>query len=551
MAVETVPRSSSALSTADPGVWRGERYDPCESLNLSSSSSWCVMNLALLDRLPISRVSIKLSFVLIIGGFLIFGAYGLYELDTERRALRHGVEQETMLLGRSLQVGVENALRDRQLADIEETIKQLARIDPTINIVIYDPQGQLIAAVRENGPPDGVTQQIWEAAMNAREAVFTFYPAQKSTYAALALPLTDDSGAVLGGVLLVRPLAEMRRALRELQQGIVVTVLVFVLTTTILGLLAGWIFINRPLARMAVAMKQVRAGNLQSTLPVDQHDEMGAIAAEFNTMVTDLRETRQHLEQEAESRRHLQQALQHADKLITIGQLSAGLAHEIGSPLQVLRGRARTLLTRAHDATEVQRNAEILITQTDRITRIVEQLLRFTRRRTAAATHNDVRPAIGNVVELMQHEAQRRGVSLQLQTPTHLPPMWVDSDELQQIVLNLISNALAATPRGGRVTVRVEDSHIVPRTGSDAMPAVRLVVTDTGRGITPDMRERVFEPFFTTRAAEGGTGLGLAVVKALVTDHSGTVTVDSTPGVGSEFVVLLPIYSAALQQEAS
>lgn len=509
------------------------------------------MNIGLLDRFPISRVSIKLSLVLIVGGFLIFGAYGLYELDTERRALRRGVEQETTLLGRSLQVGVENALRDRQLADIEETIKQLARIDPTINIIIYDLRGHLIAAVRENGPPDAFTQQIREAAMTAREAVFTFYPTQKSTYAALALPLTDDNGTVLGGVLLVRPLADMRRALRELQQGIVVTVLLFVFTTTILGLLAGWIFINRPLTRMATAMKQVRAGNLQSTLPVDRRDEMGAVTAEFNAMVTDLRETRQRLEQEAESRRRLQQALQEADKLITIGQLSAGLAHEIGSPLQVLRGRARTLLTRAHDAGEVQRNAEILISQTDRITRIVEQLLRFTRRRAAAPARNDGRMAISNVVELMQHEAQRRGVTLHLQTPKQLPLLWVDTDEVQQIVLNLIANALAATPRGGQVTVQVEESCLKLRTGSEILPAVRLSVTDTGHGIAPDMRDRVFEPFFTTRAGEGGTGLGLAVVKALVTDHGGTITVTSTPSIGSEFVVVLPIQSAALQQEAS
>jgi signal transduction histidine kinase len=278
---------------------------------------------------------------------------------------------------------------------------------------------------------------------------------------------------------------------------------------------------------------------------------MGAVAAEFNTMVAELRETRQRLDQEAESHHRLQHALQAADKLITIGQLSAGLAHEIGSPLQVLRGRARTLLTRAQDAAEVQRNAEILIAQTDRITRIVEQLLHFTRRRSAALSRNDVSPAVRNVVELMQHEAQRRGVSLTLQTPEHLPPLWVDTDEIQQIVLNLIANALAATPRGGEVIVHVEKSSLVPRNGSHEIPALRLTVTDTGRGITPEVHAHLFEPFFTTRAAEGGTGLGLAVVKALVIDHGGTITVESTPGMGSEFVVVLPVHSATLQQEAS
>ena len=509
------------------------------------------MTTAFLDRLPISRVSIKLSLVLIVGGFLIFGAYGVYELNMERNNLQREVEKETMLLGRSLQVGVENALRDRQVADIEETIKRLARIDPTINITIYSPQGHPIAAVHESGPLAEFTQPIQESAISAREAVFAFHPAQKSTYAVLALPLSDDNGTLLGGLLVVRPLTDMHRALHELQQSILVTVLLFVLTTTILGLLTGRIYINRPLSRMAAAMKQVRAGNLQSILPVDRRDEMGAVAVEFNSMVTELRETRQHLEQEAESRRHLQHALQEADKLITIGQLSAGLAHEIGSPLQVLRGRARTLLTRAHDAAEVQRNAEILITQTDRITRIVEQLLRFTRRRSASSAKSDVRPAISNVVELMQHEAQRRGVSLTPRIPQHLPPLWMDTDEIQQIVLNLIANALAATPRGGQVSVTVEDTSLLSRTSNRETPALRLAVTDTGRGIASEMHARVFEPFFTTRAAEGGTGLGLAVVKALVTDHGGTITVTSTPGAGSEFVVVLPTHNAVIQQEAS
>lgn len=508
------------------------------------------MNMSWFGHLPISRVSVKLSLVLIVGGFLIFGAYGWYELSTERHALRRGVEQETTLLGRSLQVGVENALRDRQLADIEETIKQLARVDPDINIVIFDTTGRLIAAVHDKQPSDPSFQDAREAAMEKREAVFAFYPPRKSTHAALALPLTDDNGTVLGGLLVVRPLEDMRQALHELQQGIVLTVLLFVLTTTILGLLAGWIYINRPLSQMAAAMKQVRDGNLQSTLPVDRRDEMGAVAAEFNTMVAELREARQRLEQESESHRRLQHALQEADKLITIGHLSAGLAHEIGSPLQVLRGRARTLLTRAHDAAEVQRNAEILITQTDRITRIVEQLLRFTRRRPATLARNDVGPALRNVVELMQHEAQRRGVTLTSQLPPRLPPLWVDTDEIQQIVLNLVANALVATPRGGHVTVRVEESQLAPRNGGHDSQAVRLVVADTGRGITPDVRARLFEPFFTTRAAEGGTGLGLAVVKGLVTDHGGTITVESTPGAGSEFAVTLPVYRATLQQEA-
>lgn len=503
------------------------------------------------NQFPFSRISLKLSLVLIAGGFLIFGAYGVYELSTERNDLRRGVEQETTLLGRSLQAAVENALRDRQLADIEETIQHLNRVAPSINILVYDPAGHLITAVHASQPPDPLSQSERETAMRSREAVFAFHPPSESTHAVLALPLTDDNGVLLGGLLVVRPLLEMRRALRELQQGILITVLLFVLTTTVLGLAAGAAYINRPLGRMAAAMKDVQRGNLGSELPIDRKDEMGAVAAEFNAMVTELREARHRLEEEAESRHRLQHALQEADKLITIGQCSAGLAHEIGSPLQVLAGRARTLLTHAHDTAEVRRIAEILVSQTDRLTRIVEQLLRFTRRRPASLSRSDLRVAITNVLELMQYEAHRRGVLLTSSGAEQLLPVWVDTDEIQQVALNLIANALAATPRGGRVTVHVEQSRLPSRNGEPELPAVRLVVRDTGCGIAPEVRERLFEPFFTTRAAEGGTGLGLAVVKSLVIEHGGAITVESEPGVGSQFSVYLPVYHAAVRQEAS
>jgi len=509
------------------------------------------MKITLRKHIWFSRISIKLSLVFIAGGFLIFGAYGLYELHIERNGLLRNVEQETMLLGRSLQAAVENALRDRQLADIEETIKYLERIDPSITILIYDPTGHLISTIYESPPLDSPIQRARETAMQSHQAVFTFHSLNDVNQAILALPLNDDHMALLGGLLLIRPLHEMQRARRELQHSIMVTVCVFVLTTTVLGLIAGSIYINRPLGRMAEAMKEVRAGNLMSALPDDRKDEVGAVAAEFNAMVADLREARRRLEEEAESRRRLQQALQEADKLITIGQLSAGLAHEIGSPLQVLRGRARTLLPRAHDAAEVRRIAEILVAQTDRITRIVEQLLRFTRRRPAPLAKSDLRSAISNVLDLMQYEAHKRGVALTFSGAQQLPSLWVDTDEIQQILLNLIANALAATPSGGRVSVSVETSRLTPRNGGCEAPAVRIEVLDTGCGIADDVQERVFEPFFTTRAAEGGTGLGLAVVKSLVTEHGGVITMRSALGVGSQFCVELPVYRAAAQQEAS
>jgi signal transduction histidine kinase len=145
----------------------------------------------------------------------------------------------------------------------------------------------------------------------------------------------------------------------------------------------------------------------------------------------------------------------------------------------------------------------------------------------------DLARACRAVIELVEVEARRRGVALQLVVRTGVTAASASEDHLQQVVLNLATNALAATPAGGRVEVAIEDAEGRPE-------LIRLVVTDTGRGIEPDVLPRVFEPMFTTRVDDGGTGLGLAVVRALVTEHGGTVTADSAPGRGARFVVELP-----------
>jgi signal transduction histidine kinase len=253
-------------------------------------------------------------------------------------------------------------------------------------------------------------------------------------------------------------------------------------------------------------------------------------------MVNALRDARHRLDEETEARVRIQSGLQRADKLITIGQLSAGLAHEIGSPLQVLSGRARLLVDHAGDPGTVHRNAMVLVSQADRIAGIVDQLLKHARQRPMAMGAIDLVSLARTVADFLALEARRRGITLHLSHGPDIPPLTGDGDRLQQVVLNLLTNAFRATPRGGQVTMSIE--------GSRDSGVVRLRVTDTGPGVAVEIHSRLFEPFFTTRAAEGGTGLGLAVVKAIVTDHGGSVSFSSRPGGGASFWVELPVPGA-------
>jgi signal transduction histidine kinase len=139
------------------------------------------------------------------------------------------------------------------------------------------------------------------------------------------------------------------------------------------------------------------------------------------------------------------------------------------------------------------------------------------------------------IVDFLEHEAERRHVALGLEVQDGIGPLSVDPDPIQQLVLNLVSNALAATPAGGRVTVAVSVTSDGPRA------SLQLSVDDTGSGMSPELVQQAFEPFFTTRAGEGGTGLGLSVVRNIVEAHAGTVRLDSEPGRGTHVHIEMPL----------
>jgi signal transduction histidine kinase len=486
-------------------------------------------------RLTLERISIRLrlTIALTLLGFLLFGGYAVFAYGWEVDDLHNATEREVRTLGRSLATSLGNALRDRQRADIDETLHALESLEPKIFVHVHDVEGREIA--RSKGEP--IEPTIDALARRAASSASERVELGRDRYV-YAAPLTSDSGAVIGAIVVARVTDDLEADLARTRLRLIIVVVAFVAVTLIAGLLLGTAYITRPLATMLEGIDHVRHGDFQSLVPLARHDEIGALIDEFNAMVEALGHARQRIEHETEARLRLERGLQDIDKMVTIGQLSAGLAHEIGSPLQVLSARGAALLTRSADP-ETRRQAEILVEQTARITRTVEQLLSFGRRRPAVIAPRDLARPVRTVLELLDGEARRRGVALDLQVDGGDHTIDADEDQLQQIVLNLVRNALAATPSGGRITVRIEAIRASDSGGDQSgRGEVRLIVRDTGPGIPPEMQARLFEPFFTTRASEGGTGLGLAVVRAIVNEHGGAITALSRDG--AEFTVSFP-----------
>ena len=302
-----------------------------------------------------------------------------------------------------------------------------------------------------------------------------------------------------------------------------------------LALALGVVFIGRPISRLAAKARRVGSGDLSGPLHLGQRDELGELANEINLMCDRLAEERGKREAATAQ-------LRHADRLTTVGKLASGLAHELGTPLNVVSGRARLIRDREVDGAEVVDSARIISEQVERMTALIRQLLDFARPRALQKAPVNVTALAARVAELVATIARKANVTVT--PPPHDDELRVEADDgqLHQVLTNLVVNAIQAMPEGGTVDIhaRVIGRVPPPYIGGVQQTWMALEVRDSGIGMDDTTRERIFEPFFTTKPVGEGTGLGLSVTWGIVREHGGWIDVASAPGKGATFTVYLP-----------
>ncbi|MGE5592926.1 MAG: ATP-binding protein [Betaproteobacteria bacterium] len=234
--------------------------------------------------------------------------------------------------------------------------------------------------------------------------------------------------------------------------------------------------------------------------------------------------------------RELQRQVHEAAKLAAVGELSAGLAHEVRNPLGAIKACSQFLEDRVPEDESLRRFTRILVREVDRLDQLVERLLGFARPRESDMQYVDIHDVLDRMVSLVGLKAKQARVEIVRRYQPDLPRVFADPEKLQQAFLNIMLNAIDAMPHGGILVVATATCG--GHEGA-AGSKVRIDFRDTGVGIPADQLDKVFTPFFTTR--EGGTGLGLAIARRVVSEHGGEITVESRPGVGSAFSVFLPI----------
>ncbi len=468
------------------------------------------------------RLTRKFIAALVVSVALVAMIQGFFDYRRERDVFDNQMRAEATALGRALARGMAEVWeRDGEAAARQFLLTASSRSEHIRARWIW-----LDATGRDS--PRATHDEL--AALEDGRVVSLKHRGLLLTYIPVQVPETRD-----GGLEIAQPLEQLDKFTSDsLRSGIIASASA-VAIAGLLALVLGVVFIGRPISRLAEKARRVGTGDLTGPLVLAQRDELGQLAKEINVMC-------ERLAAERSAREAATEQLRHADRLTTVGKLASGLAHELGTPLTVVQGRARLIRDREVEGDDAIESARIVIEQAERMTALIRQLLDFARPRAPHKASLGVADLVQRVFDLVATIARKSNV--QLETISDHERLRVDADEVQlhQVLTNLVINAIHAMPGGGTVEIVTRIAHASPPpfVESPAGSWIAIAVRDHGTGMNAETRERIFEPFFTTKEIGDGTGLGLSVSWGIVREHGGWIDVQSEPEMGSTFTVWLP-----------
>jgi two-component system, NtrC family, sensor kinase len=333
-------------------------------------------------------------------------------------------------------------------------------------------------------------------------------------------PIRDHSGEIVGILYVGSKQASFQRLVSMFNQRILLVALGMVLFTVIIttpvSLFVTWPL--RQLKSLVAANERVAKGDMSVRVPVLTRGEIGLLESSFNSMLDTLQATQDQLIQ--------------TEKLASIGQLAAGVAHELNNPLGTILLYSDIMSNECPSDSSQKKDLDIIINETKRCKWIVSSLLEFARHNQVVAKPTDLNALILYVIEVEGKHYEEENIEFWLELDPNIPKIEVDPGQIQQILFNLLENSVEALPRGGKIIIR---------TRNKPSDMVTIQVEDTGVGIPPEQLSLLFKPFYTTKPLGKGTGLGLAISYGIIKLHRGQITVRSEVGVGTTFTIQLPI----------
>ncbi len=483
------------------------------------------------------RLTIKITFAVLMGVALILSAFSYQSIQREREQLKKNLSRESRHIGESLRVivtelwqqrGQEAALDFLQKANqgYTQTLVRWVWVQGDVP-TRYQPRvplGQLDDLLKEE------TVALLASSAEGQDFLLTY------------LPLLTETGRI-GAIELSESMDEMHDYVQESLRRSTLVIGASIASGLLLMGLLGSIWIDRPMRKLRAQAERIGTGDFSTSVNLPGNDEIAELSSTIERMRGQLAEAREAEQQATREKIETLEKLRHTERLATLGQLSAGMAHELGTPLNVISGRAKLIGAVAEAPTDVARSAAVIGEQAERMTRIMRQLLSFARRGEVRKQTVDGNLLLSSVRPLLEPTVKKQGIELDICEADTPQPVQADPGQLQQVLLNLALNGIQAMPDGGILSLIVQPMAAVepPETANQGASSwLRIQVIDRGIGMDEKTRQQIFDPFFTTKDVGQGTGLGLSIAYGIVEEHGGWLDVTSASGEGSCFTVYLP-----------
>jgi signal transduction histidine kinase len=318
-------------------------------------------------------------------------------------------------------------------------------------------------------------------------------------------------------------------------------VVIAAVAMTVLVAAFGLTLLGQPLNQLIQRTRRIGHGDLNHDPAFRGRDELGEMGKALDTMCDQLAQDRQEILSQTEARITALEQLRHADRLKTVGQLASGIAHELGTPLNIITGRLELIKADERCGSELTMHVDIIKSQCEGMTGIIGHLLDFARRRAPKRTLTDLSHLVRDVLEFLRPMMKKRGVELRVTGLDDTILAEIDGAQIQQVITNIVVNGIHAMRNGGLLEVAIGREVVSdPTSPTDEKVHPYVEVSDQGQGIAPSELEQIFDPFFSTKDVGEGTGLGLSIALGIVKEHGGWISVNSQVGRGSRFRIYLP-----------
>ncbi len=437
------------------------------------------------------------------------------------------MQEDIELIARAIRLPLSHALERDRRGSIQQALDSAFNIDVVYGAYVYDEDGQEIA--RSGQRRDTVQTSEAAALAAAGDPLGEFSEAGEEMIFSYFVPLTDTGGRINGLLQVTRRGSDFSDYIAMVRQGAMMALLATCLLLAALVLFGHYGAVGRHLRRISDGMTQVKGGQTDRRLAEDGPAEIQVLSGGINDMLDRIRNSQEEIAQRQAQETELRLRLQESEKLAAIGQLASGIAHELGTPLSTVDGKAQQVLRRDDLDEGLRQSIGKMRTEAARMEKIIQQLLDFGRRNPLQRVSMDIGALVRAALEKMEQDIQQRNIRVEL--PESDPGISLDVDPIrfEQALGNLLANATQACREKVRVNWRTIDAR-----------QIEISVEDDGPGVDESNLSQLFDPFFTTKSVGQGTGLGLSVAHAAITDHDGHIEVDrSTDLGGARFRIIL------------